>query len=192
MNRICVFCGSNHGSRSEYTEAAKKLGRTLANRKIGLVYGGAKVGIMGTLADTVLSNGATVIGVMPRFLVEKEVAHSRLSDLHIVDTLHERKSLMAELSDAFIALPGGFGTLEEFFEVVTWAQLGMHKKPCGLLNVCGYFENLIMFLNKAVSEKFLREEHREMIFIHESPEELIDQFESYVPPAVNNWMDLKK
>jgi uncharacterized protein (TIGR00730 family) len=191
MNKICVFCGSNHGGRAEFTEAAKKLGHSLADRNIELVYGGGKVGIMGEIADAVLDKGAKVIGVMPGFLVKKEVAHSGLSDLKIVETMHERKNLMAELSDAFIALPGGLGTIEEFFEVVTWAQLGIHKKPCGLLNVCGYFENLIMFLDNAVSEKFLREEHRQMIFIHESPEHLLDQFESYKAPTVTKWMDLK-
>jgi uncharacterized protein (TIGR00730 family) len=191
MNRICVFCGSNHGGRPEYAEAARKLGRSLAERQIALVYGGANVGIMGAIAETMLDSGANVIGVMPRLLVEKEVAHSGLSDLHIVETMHERKHLMAELSDAFIALPGGLGTLEEFFEAVTWAQLGMHKKPCGLLNVCGYFDNLIRFLTTAVSECFLREEHREMILIHESPEELIRQFETYEPPNVKKWMELE-
>jgi uncharacterized protein (TIGR00730 family) len=181
MKKICVFCGSNYGCRPEYTKAAKKLGRLLADQQIGLVYGGAKVGIMGVIADTILDNGANAIGMIPRFLVEKEVAHSE----------HERKILMAELSDAFIALPGGLGTLEAFFEIVPWAQLGMHKKPCGLLNICGYFKHLIRFLDTAVSEKFLRKEHREMIFRHESPEELIRIFTTYEPPKVNKWMELK-
>ena len=191
MKRICVFCGSNQGGRPEYVEAAKKLGLLLAERNIGLVYGGAKVGTMGAIADTVLDSGADAIGVMPRLLVEKEVAHSGLTDLKIVDTMHERKHLMAELSDAFIALPGGLGTLDEFFEMATWAQLGMHDKPCGLLNVCGYFDHMIRFLDIAVSEEFVRKEHREMIFIQDNPESLIDAFESYEAPAVAKWMDLK-
>ena len=191
MKRICVFCGSNQGGRPEYVEAAKKLGLLLAERNIGLVYGGAKVGTMGAIADTVLDSGADAIGVMPRLLVEKEVAHSGLTDLKIVDTMHERKHLMAELSDAFIALPGGLGTLDEFFEMATWAQLGMHDKPCGLLNVCGYFDYMIRFLDIAVSEEFVRKEHREMIFIQDNPESLIDAFESYEAPAVAKWMDLK-
>jgi uncharacterized protein (TIGR00730 family) len=191
VNKICVFCGSNYGGRPEYKEAAKKLGHLLADRNIGLVYGGAKVGIMGAIADTVLNRGKEVIGVMPRFLVEKEVAHSGLSELRIVATMHERKNLMAELSDAFIALPGGLGTIEEFFEVVTWAQLGIHNKPCGLLNVCGYFANLMMFLDTAASENFIRKEHRKMIFLHEKPEYLLHQFESYRAPAVAKWMDLE-
>ncbi len=191
MKRICVFCGSNQGGRPEYVEAAKKLGLLLAERNIGLVYGGAKVGTMGAIADTVLDNGASVIGVMPRLLVEKEVAHSGLTELRIVDTMHERKHLMAELSDAFVALPGGLGTLDEFFEMATWAQLGMHDKPCGLLNVCGYFDNMIRFLDTAVSEEFVRKEHREMIFVHDNPETLIDAFESYEAPAVAKWMDLE-
>ena len=191
MKRICVFCGSNQGGRPEYVEAAKKLGLLLAERNIGLVYGGAKVGTMGAIADTVLDSGADVIGVMPRLLVEKEVAHSGLTELKIVDTMHERKHLMAELSDAFVALPGGLGTLDEFFEMATWAQLGMHDKPCGLLNVCGYFDNMIKFLDTAVSEAFVRKEHREMIFVHDNPKSLIDAFESYEAPAVAKWMDLK-
>ncbi len=191
MKRICVFCGSSPGARPEYTEAAKKLARSLADRNMGLVYGGAKVGVMGIIADTALDHGVVVTGVMPRFLVEKEVAHDGLSDLKIVETMHERKHLMAELSDAFIALPGGLGTFEEFFEVVTWAQLGIHGKPCGLLNVCGYYENLIRFLDGAVNERFVRRTHREMIFLHENPDLLLDEFESYEAPVVAKWMDLK-
>ena len=188
MYRICVFCGSNHGSRPAYAEAAQRLGREIAGKHIGLVYGGAKVGIMGTIADAVLGEGGQVIGVMPKFLVQKEVAHQGLSELRIVDSMHERKRLMADLADGFIALPGGLGTLEEFFEMVTWAQLRMHSKPCGLLNTCGYYNGLMQFLDHAVSEMFIRVEHRSMIFIHERPTALLEKFASYEPPQVGKWM----
>lgn len=190
MNRVCVFCGSNPGSRPEYADAAKALGRAIADNDLGLVYGGARVGIMGMIADAVLKRGGEVIGVMPGFLVEKEVSHTGLSQLRRVDTMHERKELMAELSDAFIALPGGFGTIEEFFEVVTWAQLGIHRKPCGLLNTCGYFNRMVEFIDHAVVENFVRREHRSMILMDENPATLLNRFETWDPPVVQKWLDL--
>ncbi len=189
MRRVCVFCGSNPGGRPEYAEAAGELGRAIVRRGLELVYGGAKVGIMGATADAVLAAGGRVVGVMPRFLVEKEVAHGGLSELRIVASMHERKMLMADLSDGFVALPGGLGTFEEFFEVLTWAQLGVHRKPCGLLNICGYYEKLIEFLDQAVSERFIRPAHRSMILIEENPAALLEQFEAYEAPVVGKWMD---
>lgn len=189
IRKVCAFCGSSPGARPDYSLAAKKLGRRLADRGTGLVYGGARVGTMGDIADAVLKEGGEVIGVMPRLLVEKEVAHEHLTELHVIDTMHERKSLMADLSDGFIALSGGLGTLDELFEVVTWAQLGMHAKPCGLLNVCGYFDLLKAYLDHAVSERFIEPRHREMILMDESADALLDQFESYQPPVVEKWLD---
>ena len=184
-----MFCGSSPGGRPEYVQAAKDLGRVLVSKNLGLVYGGAGVGMMGEIADTVLREGGEVIGVIPRFFVDKGVVHERLSDLRIVGSMHERKGLMAELADGFIALPGGLGTFEEFFEVVTWAQLGMHQKPCGLLNVCQYYQRLMDFLDHAVSERLVRMEHRSMILVDESPEALLKKFETYQPPVVDKWLD---
>lgn len=189
MRRICVFCGSNSGARPEYLQAARELGRVLVENDIGLVYGGASVGAMGAIADAVLDLGGDVIGVMPQSLVDKEVANTRLTDLRIVDSMHQRKALMAELADAFIVLPGGLGTLEEFFEVVTWAQLEMHQKPCGLLNICGYYDYLITFLDHAVSERLIRQEHRDMILVDKSAERLLKNFAAYRAPEVQKWID---
>jgi len=185
MKRICVFCGSSPGSGPEYAKAAKQLGYTLASRDIGLVYGGAKVGIMGHIAKSVLEKGGEVIGVIPKELVEKEVAFTDLADLRVVNSMHERKALMADLSDGFIALPGGLGTIEEFFEVVTWAQLGIHPKPCGLLNVKQYYNRLLDFLDHTVNENFVELEHRSMILVDENPEKLLQKFESYHPPITD-------
>ncbi len=185
MKRICVFCGSSPGSSPEYAKAAKQLGYTLASRDIGLVYGGAKVGIMGQIAKSVLEKGGEVIGVIPKELVEKEVAFTDLADLRVVNSMHERKALMADLSDGFIALPGGLGTIEEFFEVVTWAQLGIHPKPCGLLNVKQYYNRLLDFLDHTVNENFVELEHRSMILVDENPEKLLQKFESYHPPITD-------
>src|SRR5512138_1376280 len=185
MKRICVFCGSSPGAYPEYIQAARQLGSVLASKKIGLVYGGAKVGMMGKIAEAVLEAGGEVIGVIPRGLVEKEVAFTGLADLRVVDSMHERKALMADLSDGFIALPGGLGTLEEFFEVVTWAQLGIHPKPCGLLNVGGYYNALMGFLDHMVAEKFVEAEHRSMILVDEDPGRLLRKFETYRPPTVD-------
>jgi uncharacterized protein (TIGR00730 family) len=185
MKRIGVFCGSSPGARPEYLHAAKLLGYTLASKNIGLVYGGAKVGMMGKIAQAVLEKKGEVIGVIPQGLVDKEVAFTGLTDLRVVDSMHERKALMADLSDGFIALPGGLGTIEEFFEVATWAQLGIHPKPCGLLNVNQYYDRLMDFLDHTVDEKFVELEHRSMILMDDDPERLLQKFETYHPPMVD-------
>jgi hypothetical protein len=185
MKRICVFCGSSPGARPEYVQAARQLGAILAQRKIGLVFGGGRVGMMGQLAQAALKNGGDVIGVIPKELHEKKVAYSGLSDLRVVGSMHERKALMAELADGFMALPGGLGTLEEIFEIVTWAQLGMHHKPCGLLNVAGYFTPLLAFLDQVAAQQFLDAAHRSMILTADSPEELLKKFETYRPPTAD-------
>jgi len=161
----------------------------LCERKIGVVYGGSSVGLMAALADTMLENGGDIIGVIPRMLVEREVANNALSDLRIVESMHDRKALMAELADGFMALPGGIGTLEEFFEIWTWAQLGMHDKPCGLLNVAGYFDGLLEFLDRAVDEKFVRDVHRRMVVVESEPADLLARFEAYEPPRVVKWIN---
>jgi len=189
MKRICVFAGSNTGARAEYREAAVELGGVLAARRIGLVYGGARVGLMGVLADTMLGSNGDVTGVMPAALVAKEVAHTGLADLRVVPSMHERKALMADLADGFIALPGGWGTWEEFFEVLTWAQLGLHQKPCGLLNVQGYFEPLLASVEHSINEGFVRPDYRSMIAVATSAEALLDQFAAYEPPRVEKWID---
>ena len=185
MKRICVFCGSSPGARPEYVQAARHLGEMLAQRGLTLVYGGAKVGTMGQVARAALAAGGKVIGVIPRALVQMEVAYTDLPDLRVVDSMHERKALMADLSDAFIALPGGLGTIDEFFEVLTWAQLGMHHKPCGLLNVCGYYDQLIDFLDHAVAQQFVHETHRRTVLEAESAEAMLDAFAAYQPPRAN-------
>lgn len=190
MKNICVYCGSSPGRRSGYKEEAINLAQQMVARDIGLVYGGASVGIMGTLADAVLSAGGRVSGIIPQMLVDKEVAHQGLSELHVVNSMHERKTLMAELSDAFIALPGGLGTLEELFEVLTWAQLGIHQKPCGLLNVAGYYNHLTAFLNHAVDEKFIKPAQRTLLIVAENADSLLDQMVHFVPVKVSKWVDL--
>lgn len=189
LRRICIFCGSSPGARPEYAEAAAAMGRALADRKIGLVYGGAQVGIMGQVADAVLERGGEAIGVIPRFFVDHGVDHVRLTEQHIVDSMHERKALMADLSDGFIALPGGTGTLEEFFEALTWSQLGFHHKPCGLLNTCGYYDKLLDFMDHVVAERLLKPVHRAFILEAETPEDLLDQFAAYEPIHVAKWLD---
>jgi uncharacterized protein (TIGR00730 family) len=189
MKRICVFTGSNPGARTDYADAAQELGRLLAARGHGLVYGGGRVGLMGVIADAVLANGGNVIGVIPEALAAKEIAHSRLTELRVVRSMHERKAIMADLSDAFIALPGGLGTLEEFFEVITWAQLGLHAKPVGIMNVSGYFDPLFAFLDRAVDEGFVKRQHRAMIIMAHSPADLLDRLQSYQPPQVEKWID---
>lgn len=178
LKRVCVFCGSSRGSRAAYAEAVRGLGSLLAAREIGLVFGGGGVGLMGELADAVVDAGGEVIGVLPKSLGLKEIAHPRVADIRIVASMHERKAMMVELSDGFIAAPGGFGTLDELFEVLTWRQLGLHQKPCGLLNVDGYFDSLLEFLDSSVGESFIRSEHREMMMVAEKPEDLIDQLEA--------------
>ena len=185
MRRVCVFCGSSVGARPEYREAARALARALTRRGIGLVYGGSRVGVMYEIAATALEAGGEVIGVIPQELVDKEVAFTGLSDLRIVGSMHERKALMAELSDGFIALPGGLGTIEELLEVLTWAQLGLHKKPCGLLNVCRYFDALMGFLDHAVGQRFIKPEHLGMLLIEEDPEALLARFGRYHAPSVD-------
>ena len=185
MKRICVYCGSSPGARPEYAQAARQFGQVLVSRDIGLVYGGGRVGMMGTIADAVIEAGGEVIGVIPQGLADRKVAFTDLSDLRVVPSMHERKALMVELSDGFVALPGGLGTFEEFFEVLTWAQLNIHHKPCGLLNVCGYYTKLTSFLDYAVDEQFIEPEHRRMLLIDEVPEALLTKFEEYQPPKVN-------
>lgn len=185
FNRICVFCGSGIGAQPEYVEAARNLGKILVKKQIGLVYGGARVGIMGEIALSVMENGGEVIGIIPKYLAEKEVAFTGLADLRIVDSMHERKALMADLSDGFIAMPGGLGTIEEIFEALTWAQLGLHNKPCGLLNTLGYYDLLINFINHSVEQKFIRPENRTMIMIDDEAERLLEKFGNYSAPVVD-------
>lgn len=182
MKKICVFCGSSFGNNKSYSDTANLLGNLIAKNNIELVYGGASVGLMGEIASAVLNAGGKVTGVIPKQLIEKEVAHTGLNDLRIVGSMHERKSLMAELSDGFIAMPGGFGTLEEVFEVVAWGQLNFHNKPLGLLNVNGYYNNLIKFLDHSVNENFIKPEHREMILVDNDPEAMLTQLQNYIPP----------
>jgi uncharacterized protein (TIGR00730 family) len=189
IRRLAVFCGSNPGARPDYMEAARTFGRVLCERGIGVVYGGSSVGLMAALAETVLDDLGDIIGVIPRMLVEREVANKALTDLRIVESMHERKAMMAELADGFVALPGGIGTLEEFFEIWTWGQLGMHQKPCGLLNVAGYFDPLLSFLDRAVEEKFVREVHRAMVIVESDPHLLLARFEAYEPPRLVKWIN---
>jgi uncharacterized protein (TIGR00730 family) len=190
MQRVCVFCGSSPGARPAYAEATAEVARLLAGEGIGVVYGGGHVGLMGVLADTVMAAGGEAIGVMPQALVDREIGHTGISELRVVGSMHERKALMADLSDAFIALPGGAGTLEELFEVYTWAQLGLHDKPCGLLDVEDYFSGLVGFLDHAVDERFLREEHRAMLIVEREPRALIDRLAMFEPRAVTpKWID---
>lgn len=189
MKRICIFCASSPGNRPEYAAAAKEMATELVNRKIGLVYGGSKVGLMGVLADAVLGAGGEAVGVIPKNLMEREVGHAGLSKLHVVQSMHERKALMADLSDAFIALPGGFGTLEEFCEVVTWSQLGLHAKPCGILNVLEYYSPLLAMFDHAVEERFLKPENRALVLARASPAELLRALEQWRPLRVEKWLD---
>jgi len=189
MRRVLVFCGSSPGRLPAYVDAAGALGAELAAQGLGLVYGGAQVGIMGALADAVLAQGGEVIGVIPRMLVEKEVAHTGLSDLRVVETMHQRKALMESLADGVIALPGGFGTLEELFEIVTWAQLGIHAKPVGLLNVAGYWDQLLAFIDHMRAERFVRPEQREALLVADSAAELIARMARYQPVVLDKWID---
>jgi uncharacterized protein (TIGR00730 family) len=189
MKRVCVFAGSNAGADHSYWTAAVALGGALGARGVGLVYGGAKVGLMGAVADAVLATGHEVIGVIPHALVSKEVAHHGLTDLRIVSSMHQRKALMSDLSDGFIALPGGWGTLDELFEILTWAQLGIHGKPCGLLNVNGYFDRLLAFLEHSIEQGFVRPENRRMMTVATEPEALLDAMASYRPQHVKKWID---
>ncbi len=192
MKRICIFCGSSPGSRPAYAAAAEALARYLVSKGIAIVYGGGNVGLMGVLADTALAAGGEVIGVIPRSLVEKEVAHTRLRDLRIVNSMHERKALMAELSDAFIALPGGYGTFDEFCEILTWTQLGLQNKPCGILNVDGYYDRLLEMFDHAVQEQFVKPAHRQMVISESDAEALLDRLLAYAPPVVEKWIDRER
>ena len=188
MKRVCVFCGSSPGVRPDYVRAAQELGGLLAGRGIGLVYGGAKVGVMGAVADAVLAAGGEAIGVIPHALVSKEVAHQGLTELHVVDTMHQRKALMADLSDGFVALPGGMGTFEEFCEVLTWSQLGFHPKPCGLLNVADYYAPLLALFDRGVDEGFIRPQHRSLVLTETHPAALLARMEAFVPPRGDKWI----
>ncbi|HET6591316.1 MAG TPA: TIGR00730 family Rossman fold protein [Xanthomonadales bacterium] len=188
MKRICVYCGSSPGRVPMYREAAAALGRALTARSLGLVYGGASIGVMGAIADAVLESGGEAIGIIPEALAVKEVAHQHLTRQHVVSSMHERKAMMAELSDGFIAMPGGWGTIEELFEILTWAQLGFHEKPCGLLNVHGYFDGLFAFLEHAVEEQFVKPEYRPMLIMEDSPEDLLERFDRYRAPQVRKWL----
>jgi uncharacterized protein (TIGR00730 family) len=188
MKRICVFCGSNMGARDVYRDAARALGNELARRGIGLVYGGSNIGLMGIVADAVLDAGGEAIGVMPKHLAAREIAHTHLTELRVVGTMHERKAMMADLADGFIALPGGFGTYDEFCEVVTWAQLGLHQKPCALLNVAGYYDAMIAMFDHATHEGFVRATHRAMLLIASEPEPLLDQMQAYRAPTAPKWI----
>jgi uncharacterized protein (TIGR00730 family) len=188
MKTICVYCGSSSGKNPEYRKAARALATAMVARDIGLVYGGADVGLMGEIANEVLAHGGRVTGIIPQSLIDKEVSHQGLTRLHIVDSMHARKALMAELSDGFIALPGGLGTLEELFEVLTWSQLGFHNKPCGLLNIKQYYDGLAQFLDHAMQEEFIKPSHRDMLINAHSPSQLLDQMANYEPPQVTKWI----
>ena len=189
LQRICVFCGSSSGLRPVYSDAARAVGRLLTQRKLGLVYGGGRVGLMGAVADSVLEGGGEVIGVIPQALVDKEVGHRGLTQLRVVGSMHERKALMMDLADAFMALPGGYGTLEEFCEVLTWSQLGLHRKPCGLLNVDDYYGALIGLLERAVSEGFLHPVHRSLVLAESDPERLLDLLSESQVPHLDKWIN---
>ena len=189
MERLCVFSGSSPGAHPDYARAAHELGHALAAAGIGLVYGGASVGLMGAVADAALEAGGEVIGVIPQALVDREIAHPGLSELRIVSSMHERKALMADLADGFVALPGGMGTLEELFEVYTWTQLGLHSKPLGLLEVRDYFKQLVAFLDHTVAERFMTPEHRELLVVERRAEALLEGFRRWRPPVRAKWID---
>jgi uncharacterized protein (TIGR00730 family) len=190
VRRICVYAGSNPGSHPVYADAARALAGTMAARGIGLVFGGGRVGLMGVLADTMLEAGGEAIGVMPQALIDREIGYTGLTELKVVGSMHERKALMAELSDAFVAVPGGIGTLEELIEVYTWSQLGIHSKPCGVLNVRGYYDHLAALLDHAVAEGFLRPQHRAVLSVADEPAGLLDRLAAFEPPTVGKWLQL--
>jgi uncharacterized protein (TIGR00730 family) len=193
LKRICVYCGSSVGARPAYKEAAQRLGGLMAERGIGLVFGGGCVGLMGVVADAVLARGGEAIGVIPQSLVRREIGHRGVTKLHVVETMHQRKSLMADLSDAFIALPGGYGTLEEICETITWSQLGIQQKPCGLLDIGNYWEGMLQFLDHAVSEEFVRPENRKLVLVASTPEQMLEQLATWTPPAhIEKWLDESK
>ena len=192
LNTLCVYCGSSIGRLDHYAEAARALARAMVERNIRLVYGGGRVGIMGAVADEVMRLGGQAVGVIPESLMRKELAHVGLTELHVTPTMHARKTKMAELADAFVALPGGIGTFEEIFEVWTWAQLGFHHKPCGLLNVAGYYDGLSQFLDHAADEQFLRPDQRRMLIVEAEPSALFERFAQYTPPTQPKWASLDK
>ncbi|MCC7180258.1 MAG: TIGR00730 family Rossman fold protein [Acidobacteria bacterium] len=188
MQRVCVFCGSSAGSNPAYAAAARAMGRELVARGMGLVYGGGHVGLMGVVADAVLEAGGEAIGVIPHALAAREIAHQRLTTLHVVASMHERKAMMADLADAFVAMPGGFGTYEELFEAITWTQLGLHRKPCGLLNVAGFYDPVVRFIDHAVAEQFIRPQHRAALLVEPEPARLIDALQAVALPEVPKWI----
>lgn len=188
MKRICVYCGSSYGKLPIYTEAAKALGKALTERDIGLVYGGASVGIMGVIADAVLENGGEVIGVIPQAIADKEIAHTNLTELKVVANMHQRKAMMADDSDGFIALPGGLGTMEELFEVWTWAQLGFHQKPCGLMNVAGYYDHLTAFIDHAVDQEYVKATHKDTLLVATEPNDLLEKMANYQAVPGGKWI----
>src|SRR5687767_15778603 len=188
MRRVCVFCGSSVGNQPAYAEAAQAMGAVLAKRGIGLVYGGGNVGLMGVVADAVMAHGGEAIGVIPQSLADREIAHGGITQLHVVDSMHTRKAMMAELSDAFVAMPGGVGTFEEFFEAVTWTQLGLQRKPCGLLNVNGFYSPLAAFVDQAVTEGFIKPVHRAAIVVDSDPARLLDTLATIRLPDVPKWI----
>lgn len=189
LSTVCVFCGSNPGTDPEFMEAATQTGRFLAENGIRMVFGGGRVGLMGQVADTVMAEGGEVIGVIPRDLAEKEVAHQNLTELHVVNSMHERKALMAKLSDGFVAMPGGFGTFEEICEVITWTQLGFQEKPCGILNVNGYYADLISLFDKATENGFIHSQHRRLVLVSDRIDDLIEKFRSFKPNHLEKWLD---
>lgn len=188
LARVCVYCGANRGNDPAYAVAAQAMGRALAGRGIGVVTGGGRVGLMGIVADAALEAGGTVTGVIPEALMKKELAHRGLTELVVTASMHERKAKMAELSDGFVAMPGGLGTYEELFEIWTWAQLGWHHKPCGLLNAAGFYDKLVAFLDGASDAQFLKPEHRAMLVVDADPDRLLDRFAAYTPPVVTKWI----
>ncbi|HEX6749303.1 MAG TPA: TIGR00730 family Rossman fold protein [Longimicrobium sp.] len=188
LRRVCVFCGSNPGGRPDYAAAAREMGRVLVERGLGLVYGGGNVGLMGIVADTVLAGGGEVVGVIPEALMAREVGHAGLTELHVVRTMHERKAMMADRADAFVAMPGGFGTFEEFCEVLTWSQLGFHPKPCGLLNVAGYYDPLLALFDRGAEEGFIPPQHRALVIEETDPARLLDRFAAFRPPTTSKWI----
>jgi uncharacterized protein (TIGR00730 family) len=189
MKHICVFCGSYTGEDREYRMAAEAVGRGIIQRKMGLIYGGGHVGLMGTVADAAMAAGGPVTGVIPSALAQKELAHTGLTELVEVRTMHERKALMADRADAFLALPGGFGTMDELFEIITWAQLGFHRKPIALLNVKGFFDPLLVFIDHLAEEGFIKPEHRQVLLVGTKPDDLLDTLMTYEPPLVDKWVE---
>ncbi len=192
ISRVCVFCGSQRGRDPRYAEATRRLAQALCRRGWGVIYGGGQVGLMGTLADAVLECGGEVIGVIPQALATKELTHPRATQMHVVDNMHQRKALMAQLAHAFIALPGGYGTLEELMEVITWAQLGIHRKPIGLLNLCGYYDPWLEMIRRGVEQGFIHPEYLKVFCIEEEPETLLAALEGFASPRLPQWMRIEE